>query len=244
MTLSPTMMLDEVASYLSMTEREVLKLVRSGQLPATKQGESWRFLREEVDHWLEEQIPHFPSRELHGVEKAPAFLGGKPIGGKSVPILEDLLIPAGVELNAHARTRASVLEELVNVLDRTQRLQDPDSLLTAVREREDLVTTALDGGVAIPHPRKRLDWVVTDESLVFVRTVRGIPFGAEDGALTDLFFLLVCRDDRRHLQVLARMSRILKDNEFLQDLRCCDDSEEVCALLRAREESLVSHLRN
>jgi excisionase family DNA binding protein len=112
MTLSPTMMLDEVASYLSMTEGEVLKLVRSGELPASKQGESWRFLREEVDHWLEEQIPHFPTRELHGVEKAPAFLGGHAAGGKSAPLLEGLLLPSAVELQAHARTRASILTDL------------------------------------------------------------------------------------------------------------------------------------
>ena len=42
--------------------------------------------------------------------------------------------------------------------------------------------------------------------IAYGRTTTGIPFGGERGALTDIFFLVLCRDDRTHLQVLARLS--------------------------------------
>jgi PTS system nitrogen regulatory IIA component len=52
----------------------------------------------------------------------------------------------------------------------------------------------------------------------------GIVFGAPNRALTDLFFLVVCRDSRTHLHVLARLGRMLQNPKFLEELRAAEDS--------------------
>jgi PTS system nitrogen regulatory IIA component len=78
-----------------------------------------------------------------------------------------------------------------------------------------------------------------DSILAFGRTSRGIPFGAPDGGLTDLFFLICCRDDRTHLRVLARLTRLLQWPGFLDRLREADSPGEVREIIGATEEELL-----
>ena len=78
--------------------------------------------------------------------------------------------------------------------------------------------------MAIPHPRAPLPDAIGESILAFGRTFSGIPFGAPGRRLTDLFFLVLCRDSRTHLQVLARLGRLIQDPEFLEALRGTDDS--------------------
>src|SRR6185503_7297462 len=99
-------------------------------------------------------------------------------------------------------------------------IYDTDALLQAIKSREELGSTALAGGVAIPHPHRPLSPKAQGDSVVaFARTGSGIPFGAPDGDLTDLFFLVSCRGADTHLRVLARLSRMMLRPAFLDELR-------------------------
>ncbi|MGH8016800.1 MAG: PTS sugar transporter subunit IIA [Opitutaceae bacterium] len=71
-------------------------------------------------------------------------------------------------------------------------------------ERETLCSTALPGGVAICHPRRPVPHIVRKTLLAVLRTGQPVPFGAEDGESTRLFFLIAAKDDRAHLHALAR----------------------------------------
>jgi PTS system nitrogen regulatory IIA component len=78
--------------------------------------------------------------------------------------------------------------------------------------------------VALPHTRQPQPDAVAESVIAFGRTLSGIPFGAPDNSLTDLFFLVVCRDARTHLHVLARLGRLIQRPEFLASLRDVPDS--------------------
>jgi PTS system nitrogen regulatory IIA component len=121
-----------------------------------------------------------------------------------------------------ASTRASVLRELVRLAEQSWQVYDPDAILEAVQAREETASTALANGVAIPHPRRPLANALGESLIAFGRTASGIPFGAENGNLTDIFFLVCCRDDRTHLRVLTRLSRLLLQPGFLDELRATD----------------------
>src|SRR5207302_4881065 len=115
---------------------------------------------------------------------------------------------------------------------------DPEAILTAIKQREEMGATALPSGVAIPHPRRPLPAALGESVLAYGRTASGIPFGAPHGGLTDVFFLLCCRDDRTHLRVLARLSRLLLRPEFLDALRAAETPQETWDVIRLAEESL------
>src|SRR5579862_7334875 len=69
-------------------------------------------------------------------------------------------------------------------------------------------------GMAIPHPRRPLPSALGASVIAYARLHSGIPFGAPMGGLTDIFFLVCCRDDRTHLRVLARLTRLLMQPNF------------------------------
>ena len=136
------------------------------------------------------------------------------------------------------RTKRSVLENLIEVAGRTWQIWEPATVLKAVQEREDVMSTADERGIAIPHPRNPLPDVLGQSLIAFGRTLSGIPFGSSTGSLTDLFLLVACRDSRTHLHVLARLGRILRLPEFLEELRAAPDSRSAYEVIREADESV------
>lgn len=223
--------IQELAAYLKRDSREVSRLVDRGQLPAHKVAGQWRFSRAEVSHWLEGQLAGYDDRQLTDLE-------GPGAADVSSLVVTSLLAPESVATPLAGRTRASVLKELVELAGRTWQVYDPGAVLAAVRQREELLSTALECGAAIPHPRRPLPTSLGDSVLAYGRTTSAIPFGAPGGALTDMFFLVCCRDDRTHLRVLARLSRLLLRPGFVHDLRQAERAADSMRVIAAAEAEL------
>ena len=111
-------------------------------------------------------------------------------------VLNELLSPANINLNLKSTTRDAVLEELVTQIPSlVNQPEAREKLLRALREREQLHSTGIGDGVALPHARNALVGLVDRPVIVFGRQSHGIPFGALDGAPSKLFFLLVAPGD-------------------------------------------------
>jgi PTS system nitrogen regulatory IIA component len=226
--------LEELATYLHRDVREVSKMASRGYLPGQKVGGEWRFLRVEINHWLEGQLPGYTDQQLTAVE------AGADRNPEYEPLLAEYMTEAAVAVPLNASTKASVLRELVALAERSWQVYDPAALLEAVRHREDMGSTALPSGVAIPHPHRPLPAVLGEPVIAYARTASGIPFGAERGGLTDVFFLVASRDDRTHLRVLARLSRLLLRPGFLDELRAVETPAESWELIVKEERELLS----
>lgn len=226
--------LEELASYLQRDLREVTRLASRGYLPGHKVSGQWRFARAEINHWIETQMHAYTEQELAALETR----GDR--GEEQEPLLTGLFSEATIGVPLRATTRSSVLAELVSLAERSWQVYDPEAVLAAIRQREDLGSTALESGVAIPHPRRPLPNALGDHVVAFGRTASGIPFGAARGGLTDLFFLVLCRDDRTHLRVLARLSRLMLRPGFLDELRAAESPAEACTVLAESERDLLA----
>jgi PTS system nitrogen regulatory IIA component len=224
--------LEQLAAYLQRDLREVSKLANRGYLPGHKVGGQWRFARAEINHWIETQLPAFTEQQLTALET----MDGP--GPDQEPFVSALLSEASVAVPLAAATRASVLKELVGLAEQSWQVYDPDAILTALRQREEMGSTALASGVAIPHPRRPLPAALGESVLAYGRTASGIPFGAPHGNLTDIFFLVCCRDDRTHIRVLARLSRLLLRPGFVDELRAAETPAETWQLIEAAEREL------
>ena len=97
---------------------------------------------------------------------------------------------------------------------------DPQDLLRSIDERERLCSTALAGGIALLHPRNHEPYMF-DDSFVVLGDERSsrFHFGSPDGAMTDLFFLICCQDDRIHLHALTRLCMMCHYSSVLLELR-------------------------
>jgi mannitol/fructose-specific phosphotransferase system IIA component (Ntr-type) len=151
-------------------------------------------------------------------------------------VLSELLSPANINLNLKSIARDTVLEELVNQIPvLANQPEARQKLIRALHEREQLHSTGIGDGVALPHARNALIGLVDNLVIVFGRQNQGIPFGALDGAPSKLFFLLVAPTVTQHL---ARISRLLRDPKLRQDLLIVESPQKAQALVRATETKL------
>jgi mannitol/fructose-specific phosphotransferase system IIA component (Ntr-type) len=154
-------------------------------------------------------------------------------------VLSELISPATINLNLQSADREAVLDELVHQIPALAK--DPDArqkLVRALHEREQLHSTGIGDGVALPHARNALVGLVDRPLIVFGRHTQGIAFGAIDGAPTRMFFLLVAPTVTEHLAVLARISRLLRDPVLRQNLLSADSAKKVLVLIREAEAKL------
>jgi PTS system nitrogen regulatory IIA component len=221
---------EQLATYLQRDVREVNKMASRGYLPGQKVSGQWRFARVEINHWIETQMPSYTEEELTALEAHGAQ--------SEDPWLASLLSPACISVPLPATTRGSVLRELVKAAEQTWQVYDPHAILEAIRQREQLRSTALPNGVAIPHPHRPLPAALGESLVAYGRTASPIPFGAPNGNLTDIFFLVCCRDDRTHLRVLARLSRLLLRPDFLDQLRAAETPQATWEVIHKAEQDL------
>jgi mannitol/fructose-specific phosphotransferase system IIA component (Ntr-type) len=154
-------------------------------------------------------------------------------------VLSDLLQPAAINLNLKSADREAVLGELVNQIPELATQPDArQTLLRALHEREQLHSTGIGDGIALPHARNALVGLVDHPIIVFGRHADGIPYGAIDAVPARLFFLLIAPTVTQHLAILARLSRVLRDPKLRRNLLTADKPEKIIALVREAETQL------
>ncbi len=210
----------DVASYIKMNERTVLKLAQEGKIPAMKVASQWRFKKSLIDEWLDMEMKNFSKEQLEEI-------------GAHGPIVDvaHLINPRLVIPELSATTKEGVLEELVGQLDELDYPVYLDRILSAVLLREKTFTTGMPGGVALPHPRNVKEMRLSQSHLVVGRSTAGVDFGAMDGKPTYLFFLLCANNDKSHLKLLAQLSMQLRIGENVERLRAAAGPDGLLAAL-------------
>jgi len=228
--------LPQLAQYLRLPERQVQKLVDRGSIPGRRVHGEWQFSMDEVHRWMETRIGACDEQELAEMECALA--DSNQSSQDDIVRISSLILPEAVEIPLQARTRDSVIRRMAHLAERTGNLWDADKMIEAVKKREELHTTALDNGVALLHPRRPMPTVLGSNLIVLGCTATGIPFGGGFGNLTDVFYLILSLDDRAHLRVLARLSRLITAPGFLDSLRDCQTPEAAITLTRTVEDQI------
>jgi len=112
-----------------------------------------------------------------------------------------------------------------------------DEIFTILKEREDLGSTGIGDGIAIPHGKtKKIDTLI----VAFARSHEGISFEAIDEQPVKLFFLLLAPDDSAglHLKALAKISRMLKNPGFRKRLTEAKDATELFQLIKDNDDQV------
>ncbi len=225
----------QLAAYLHVTPQQVRRLADRGQLPARKVGGNWRFSEPEIHAWLEERIGASGVDELSKVQQV---VNRWSKSDSNSVALSDLLPVEAIEIPLAARTRSSVIRRICKLAEQTGLLWDAAQMTDAVMDREVLHPTALDSGVALLHPRRPQSSILGGPLLALGISAQPLPFGNRSGHLTDVFFLICSTDDRVHLQVLAKLSRLLSATSFLDEVRTCAGPQEAHAIVLQHETAM------
>ena len=154
-------------------------------------------------------------------------------------VVSQLFAPATINLNLRSMNRDALLEELVNQIPELNKQPDARrTLLRALHEREQLHSTGIGDGIALPHARNALVGLVNHSIIVFGRHPVGIAYGAIDNIPARLFFLIIAPTVTQHLAILARLSRLLRDPKVRQNLLAADRPQRVLEILSEAEASM------
>ncbi len=230
--------LDAVAVYLHLTPEDIAQRVKRNEIPHQKRGHRIVFSKDEIDLWASQQVLRLPDRRLAEYHQKSTH-GTRRILPRQT-LLPEMIQPGFMAPALPAKTKSSVLRELVALAEKTGRLNNPTDLLAGLEAREALCSTGMPGGFAIPHPGVHAPYLFETSFIIVARAVQEIHFGAPDGQPTDLFFLICCQDDRLHLHILARLCLMAQKTGILGQLRQSPDATSMhAALLAAEEEALA-----
>jgi nitrogen PTS system EIIA component len=102
-----------------------------------------------------------------------------------------------------------------------------ESLLSSLRERERLMTTAIGNGIALPHPRTPLVAGEQDERVFVCFLDQAVSFEAMDGKPVYVLFIILSSGSQSHLKVLSRLSYLFQQDSFRVILRSKPDTREL-----------------
>jgi len=186
------MTIEEVAAYLRVSERTVYDWAQKGDLPGGKLGTTWRFKRDDVENWVNARL----SKSKNSVPK----------GKKG----ESILTPERIILS-DCGNKKEILTKLVDLLGTSPCVKNKEKLLEGIFAREELMSTGIGFGIAVPHVR--ID-AVTD--LIMAVAICNPPikdYVSLDKTPIQIVCMLAARSDQHsnYIRALSAISSRLKD---------------------------------
>lgn len=216
--------IQEVADLLKLHPRTVMKMAAAGEIPSAKVGRKWRFDRRLVEQWL-------------AVRMGNGWAGSHPPEGQAAP---SKLLASGRTLILNSSVdRRGVLEALAGAADHAGLSVSREELLTLLEEREAMFPTAMESGVAFPHPRHPLPEL--DRPMLSLLIVdQGVAFGQAKDEPTYVFVLVCSPDDRTHVHLLAQLARIFRRGGIVSQLRRCGSPQQAIEIIRNAEKAALA----
>jgi len=223
---------------LHLTVADIEQRVKDREIPFEKRGQRIVFRKSEIDAWASQHILGLPGQPLADYHTETTRFTRKILPQET---MMPAMLGAGAVASAMtSKTKASVLRDLVALAEKTGHLNDAKTLLASLEAREELCSTAMPGGFALPHPRSHDPYLFEISFMVVSRPIQEIHFSAPDGQPTDLFFLICCQDDRLHLHTLARLCVIAQKTKVLDRLREAPDAETMRNAIIAAEQEILA----
>ena len=208
--------IEEVAKYLRVSDRTVYDWAQKGEIPAGKIGTVWRFKKSEVENWVNERLS-----SSSNTKRTDASVQVK-----------NILSPDRVVFITQSAKR-DALTELANVLADAPQVKRGDELLSEILKREELMSTAVGRGIAIPHVR--LSSVTDRVRAVGVCRTPLSDFQTVDDKPVNLLIMIAAAYNQHtyYLQTISYFSAKLKSQELRDAIANAATEKEVYELLCA-----------
>ncbi len=210
--------IEEVAKYLRVSERTVYDWAQKGEIPAGKIGTVWRFKKSEIERWVNERLS-----------------SNKPVASIHPVRMRNVLAPDRVVFLDYPRKR-DALVALAERLAAAPQIKSKQEIVSEILRREELMSTAIGRGIAIPHVR--LSSVTDLVVAVGISKCDIQDFNAFDDAPVRLLFMIAAAYNQHAYdqQTLSYFSAKLKSNELRNGILAAADPAAVYELLVKQDE--------
>lgn len=207
------MTVQEVAELLRVSERTVYDWATNGQIPCGKLGTTWRFKRADVEAWIDDNLA---SRRT----------------STQLPIISirDILSPEHVVL-FDATSKRDAIQQLIDTFRDNSVVASIDELTDGIFKREEMMSTGIGLGVAVPHVR--LKSIKKPTMAVGVSKSDITDYESLDGKPVRIIFMILAGigQHAEHIKILARVSRFVKEEELRSSLLNANSSESIYEIL-------------
>jgi nitrogen PTS system EIIA component len=224
-----TLTVKDLARLLSVSEKTVYRWINQGTLPAYQVHEQYRFNRSEILEWA-------TSRKI---PISPEIFAEPETSGVAMPSLFEALQNGGVQYRVVGADKWAVLKNVVQLLQLPEEV-DREFLYQVLVAREELSSTGIGDGIAIPHVRNPVVLHISRPMVTLFFLERPVDFGAIDGQAVYALFMLISPTVRAHLHLISRLAYTLRDSTFREVIQRQGLREEVLGAAMSVEEKLVS----
>jgi PTS system nitrogen regulatory IIA component len=214
--------LSETAEYLKVAEKTIQRMITAHRIPCTRVGNQWRFIKSVLDDWLMESMNDVGKGDISRLMET----------GELDVSLSRLLIHTVIPLASGSRR--DVLSQLAEPLIKRDMIKNPEGYLNKLEDRENMISTGVGGGIAIPHIRNPKENELGAPCIVAGISPEGIDFQAIDGKPVKLFFLVHSNSETIHLRILSRLTNMIKD-QGIDDFILCKNKEELEKVIMQKE---------
>ena len=219
----------ELAAYIQMNEKTVIKMAQEGTLPGVKLGNKWRFMLSVIDAYLQKSVVASEDHELDSLIRT---------GGNIIP-LSRLTDSNLIVLNFKAKVAEDVLRKLSQIAESENLVSNAANLLTQLKNRENLLSTAVGNGVALPHARNPKIGLFSSPKIVILQTEKGVDFRAPDGLPTQLFFMICAPNSFVHVRLLAKVAKVLHVKGVIEKFKAAKETNEIISVLLELERNEI-----
>lgn len=203
-----TLTVRDAAKLLQVSEKTVYRWISERRLPAHRVGDHYRLSRAELIDWVAANRAE-ASIELYTEPDEEAG---------PLPSLKQALTTGGVVYRVEGESRDAVLRSVSQAPGLPEGV-GADLVFEVLRAREQLATTAVGEGIAMPHPRHPLVLHVPEPSVALCFLEQPVDFGALDGQPVFALFLVLSPSVRAHLHLLGRLAFGLRQPGFARAVR-------------------------
>ena len=220
--------LKELAEYLRVNERTVLRMIQNGKIQGAKIGGQWRFNGSQIDQVF---FPGADSKDSPlESEDSTSIITHPQIG---IPVSR-VMSEDRILLNLKSKDAEGVIKELTDARLLYGLVLDATDLRLKCMQREQVLSTAVGEGIAIPHPRDPIPTLRASAAVDKLDHSLGI---LPDGKPVHMFFLICSQNIELHLHLMGCMARLLKSKEFIKALPDCKSNADVIKLVMEQERT-------
>lgn len=220
----------DVAELLDVSETTIHKWLAAGKIPAYRINQQYQFSRTEIEDWV---LAHKRPKNEENETKEDLATSKK--GTKQFSLFR-AIHKGGIFCNVPGNNKEEIIRNTTELMAQALNL-DPDVLADLLLDREKLMPTALNHGVAVPHAR---DFFLDahHDIVTIVFPTKPLEYGALDGKpVHTLFFLFAC-EDKRHLNLLAKIAHLTDSSAALKFLSSKPSKDDLLQYIKDWEGNI------
>jgi len=211
------MTLTEVANYLKLSEKTILKMIKNQEIPCAKIANQWRFLRPLIEDWLLAKMNVIPQNDLSRLIEEQY---------DHVPVSRFTSVPLMTQLPENA-DKKEALYLLTTLASEHKIITDTEKVYQKLIEREQMISTGLGNGIAIPHMRNPSSLVTNGPKIVIGLSKKGLSYASSDNQPVHLIFLILTDSELVHLRIMAKLAQMIRKKNMASKLLKAETPQKI-----------------